>query len=236
MHTEREIIYGIWNIVRGGTINQDDKITERLLRSFLRIHRSKHISRNFNNGALVPDEVFQTLGSFEFTKISDFEFISSTLPKIVRLQHNAGIKANKDGYILSVLNSDEYNTAKVDRFDKHFPKLSFIDNKLKLYIGKKKQCSTGSNFSLLNNTIDSFLNESLLKDTVTLNLEAVLVNTDDQPGYDFTESIYPFPDELVEDLINSVNAREFNFYLKVGSDETTEGRENLSEKNTREEI
>lgn len=234
MKRELDVIYAIWEIVRAGQINQDDPINERLLRSFLRIHRGKHLSRNYSEGAQIPDEVFQNLGNIQFSLTNSGDFVSEILPKMIRFKNNFGFIADKDGYTIPVLNSEEFDTSKKNPFNKFHPKIKFIDDRMYLNIGLVQNCGD-NNLSSLNFAVNSFIEEAQ-KDIVTLNLRSVLVNPDDAPGYDFTTSIYPFPDELIEDLINSVNAREFNFFLKTRSDEVTNSRDNSSNFNTREEV
>lgn len=235
MSTEEEIIYAIWDIVRAGTINQDDSINERLLRSFLRIHRGKHLNKTFKKGTFLPDEVFQNLGSIPFNKKENNDFISSNLPKILRLKNNFGILATKEDYTISVVNSEEFKTSKKNPFNKFHPKIKYINDKMHLYIGRNQACSSGSHLSCLNHAINCFKIEAL-QNKIEVDINAVLVNPDDAPGYDFASSIYPYPDELIEDLINSVNAREFNLFLRTKSDETTDSRNNNSEFGTREEF
>jgi len=67
-------------------------------------------------------------------------------------------------------------------------------------------------------------------------MQAVLVDPDDGSGYNFTKSPYPMPDELIEDLINSVNAREFNLFLRTASDETTNMRNDAKQQNDSPEL
>jgi len=236
MSTEEEIIYAIWDIVRAGSINQDDSINERLLRSFLRIHRGKHINKTFKKGVFLPDELFQELGSIPFLKKGTNNYVSSILPKVIRMKSNFGILANKDDYTISIVNSEEFLTSKKNPYNKFHPKMKFVNNELHLYPGIKQVCcSEDQSLSSLNLAVESLYQESLFN-KIELNVRAVLVNPDDEPGYDFTSSIYPYPDELIEDLINSVKAREFNIFLRTKSDETTDSRNNTSEFQTREEF
>lgn len=234
MKTELDVIYAIHEIVRGGEINQDDTIEERLLRSFLRIHRGKHLLRMYNEGMDIPDEVFQSLGSVEFNRNSSGEWITDILPKTIRLK-NYGFMAMINGYPISVVNAEEFRNSKKSRYNKHHPLLKYINEKMTLSNGVKVNCCPGET-SLLNETIE-LLKSSFIEKDVSLDINAVLVDPDDAPGYDFTKSAYPFPDELIEDLINSVNAREFNLYLRVPRDEVGNSRSDvLPQENNKEEM
>jgi hypothetical protein len=238
MTTELELIYTIWDIVRAGQINSDDPINERLMRSFLKIHRGKHLEQYYKKGKQIPDECFQSLGTISFTSIGDV-LISNTLPKIIRFEKGRyGIMLDKDGFVISVFNSEEYTNAQFDRYNKFQPRVKFINNKLTLNIGLEQDCN-----QLLDNHTNSMLNITVRKlksektqNSVTLTGNAVLVNPDNETGYDFTLSPYPLSDELIESLINSVNAREFNLFLRMRSDETGDIRHNIAEQHTREEL
>ena len=238
MTTELDIIATIWDIVRGGEYNQDDSINERLLRSFLRIHRGKLLYRIYKNGEYIPDEAFQELGNIEFT-LSENVLTSPSLPKIIRFKNNYGIIASVDEYAISVVNSEEWNLLKKDKFNKYHPLIKFINNKLFLYTGEEIFCEReDTSTSLLNRTVRKLkeqLNTASSGTPVLINIKAVLVDPEDGLNYDFTTTPYPFPDELIEDLINSVNAREFNLFLRTRSDEVGDNRNNNAEFNTREE-
>lgn len=236
MKTELELIYTIWDIIRGGEFNQDDPINERLMRQFLRIHRGRTLNVAYKKGALIADECFQNLGTIYFSNINN-EYVSSVLPKIIRLRHSFGLMMSKDRYVLSVLNPLEFDNAPKDKFNKFQPKLKFINKKLTLNLGIEQigvQIEDLSN-SLMNSTIRKFEEETKLN-ILSITGLGILVNPDDEVGYNWTNSPYPMPDELIENLINSVNAREFNIFLKMKSDETGDNRNNTAEFNTREEI
>ena len=238
MKTELEIIYTIWDIVRGGETNSDDPLNERLMRQFISIHRGRMLNEAYKKGALVGDECFQSLGVINFTTTNNIN-TSSNLPKIIRFTNGYyGMMFNKDGYVISVLNSEEFENAKYNKYNKYQPKLKFLNNKLTFNIGMEQDCE-----QFIDSTYNSSLNVTVralkaeeASNTLKITGQAILVNPDDEVGYDFTSSPYPMPDELIENLINSVNAREFNLFLQVKSDETGDQRFNVAEKNTREEI
>lgn len=235
MRTEEEVISTLHDIVRSGEANQDDPINERLLRSFLRIHRGKHLSRAFRNGEQLPDEVFQNLGMISFF-LENGNYVSAVLPKIIRFPQNFGFVAEKDDYTISVVESGEFKNSINDRFNKYHPKLKFINRKLFLYLGLEQSCDLEDvSATPLNRAVRKFLLETQ-SNTVNINLRAVLVDPDDEAGYDFTVDPYPMPDELIEDLMNSVTARDFNLFLRTKSDETGDKRHNVAEQNTREEL
>ena len=237
MTTELELIYTIHAVVRAGEINQDDNINERLMRSFLSIHRGKLLAQEFKKGQLLPDECFQFVGEIPFTTLSQTEAISTDfIPKIIRLKNNTGIQLIKDEVVISVLGNEEYRNQKKDRFGKNQPKAKFMDNKLTVYFGNEDLCSTLEDMSLTHfNTTIRYIKSQAGLGNLTMDLNACLVNPDDGLGYDFTSSPYPLSDELIENLINSVNAREFNIFLRTKSDEIGDGNDNQEEFSQRQD-
>lgn len=234
MTTELEIIHTIWDTVRAGSKNQDDPINERLLRSYLRIHRGRKLHELYKDGTDLPDELFQDIGEINFFVGPKKEWISSILPKTIRL-NNYGFMLDKDGYAIQVVNSEEFENSKNHPFNKYQPKVKFINERMFLYTGKKIYNLEQGISSVLNDTIDS-INAQAILGQISINGKAILVNPDDERGYDFTSSAYPCPDEIIEHIMSSVNAREFQFFLNTRSDETGDGRDNSSEFNTREEV
>lgn len=236
MRTELDIIYTIWDIITGGETNSDDPINERLMRQFLRIHRGRTLATAYKRGDTIPDECFQNLGTIPFV-LENKEYVSTNvLPKIIRLKNNSGLMMNKDGYTLSVLNSLEFDNAPKDQFNKFQPKLKFINRKLVLSFGMEQignQIEDLTN-SLMNSTVRKFEQESKFN-TVSISGLGILVNTDEEVGYDWTVDPYPMPDELIENMINSVNAREFNVFLKMKPDEIGNNRNDAAQHNTNKE-
>ena len=236
MNTEEQLIYTIWDIVRAGQINDDDPINERLMRQFLSIHRAKLLNQYYKKGEQIPDECFQSIGSIGFS-LANNDWKSEKMPKVIRFEKgNYGMMFSKDGLPISVFNSEEFYTSQFDRYNKYHPKLKFINEKLVLFLGLEK-----NNNQNQDDTTNSSLNLVVRKlkaeasfNNVNIFGQAILVNPDDGEDYDFTSSAYPYPDELIESLINSVNAREFNLFLKLNSDEIGDGRQNNSPNNKEE--
>lgn len=236
MTTERDLIYTIWEIIRAGLPNQDDSINERLMRQFLTIHRGKSLSTAYNKGATIDEECFQNIGDLKFNFVDD-KYISTELDKVIRFPYSYGLMFDKDGFTIPILNSLEFHNSQKDRFNKFTPKLKLIGRKLELYLGKEIESNQIEDLSNsdLNITVKKLANEAKFG-SIELNGFAIFVNPDSEPDYDWTSTPYPMPDVLIENLINSVNAREFNIFLKMKSDETGDLRNNMSEYGTREEL
>jgi len=220
MVSERELIYTLWDTVRAGEFNQDDNINERLMRQYLSAHRGKILDQVSSKGALLPEEVFQSLGTINFS-FTGGVYVSPQLPKIIRFRHNYGIACFKGPYIISIMNSEEFDNAKYDQFNKFHPRLKFINRKLTFDLGNTQVCNQIEDLSnSVLNTAVRLLNEESKTNSVKITGMGALVRTDDEVGYDWLSDPYPMPDELIEQLMNSVSARDFNIFLKMRSDET----------------
>jgi hypothetical protein len=234
MRTEEEIISTIHLIVRAGEVNLDDPINERLLRSFLQIHRARNLEKKYEKGMQLPDEVFQDLSPLRFSFINGI--YEAAAPSTISLS-NFGFKINIDDFPLSVVNDEEFRNSMTDTFNKYSPKIKIIGRKLYLYAGNEQSCHLDDvSNSPMNRAIRKIKQSAITSTLLDVDFKAVLVNPDDEPGYDFTKHAYPMPNEDIEDLLNSINAREFNFFLRMKSDETGDSRDNTSEFQTREEI
>lgn len=220
MKTEAEIIYTLHDIVRGAQINADDPINERLMRQFLRLHRGKILNAYYKRAQLIPDECFQNLGLIEFQPENGL-FVSQVLPKTIRFKNHTGLMFFKDGFPISILNSEEFDLSIKNKFNKHHPRAKYIDNKLYLNIGQLVQCNQINNDpnSSLNAAVSKFLQE-IKNQFVVANGMAVLVNTDDEIGYDWTTDNYPMPDELIDELLTNIKAKDFQLFLQMNGDTT----------------
>ena len=237
MTTELELIYTLHDIVRGGKMNQDDPINERLMRSFLSAHRGKLLYKFYKDGRYISDVAFQECTDLVFEPFSDCVYVCNNVPKIIRFKDNAGFIATKNGYVISVVNSEEFETSQHNKFNKHHPLIKYIGGKMYLYSGMVQNCVTGQETeSVLNTTVNGFATELLANGNIKISLKAVLVNTDDGVGYDFTTSPYPLDDEIIEDMMNSTLSRDFNLFLRMKSDEVSDGRNNNADFGTREEM
>lgn len=225
MKTEEELIYMIWETVRAGQINQDDDINERLMRAYLQAHRAKHILKNYQNGEQVPDECFQYLPDLNMTRITGTnEFEYKNVPKTIRLNKwNTGMFLYVNGINVPIVKSEEYDLMKYDEWNKYKPRAKMLGYNLKLNMGEIDDCVCDSGFEQgMDVILQQYINDQLASGSLNVDLNALLVNPSDAPNYQWNIDSYPFPDEYIEDLINSVLSREFNIFLRAKADEVTD--------------
>lgn len=220
MRTEEQIIYTILNTVRGGEFNLDEAITERLLRNYLKTHRASHLAKYYNQGQTLENECYQETKELLFT-LSNGLWVSTDIPKFVSFKQNKGIILTKNGYEISVLSNEEFRLNQKSRWNKFQPSIKIQSNKAELYLGKANtiiQLDDDFSLSPLNQTIN-LINEEAITGTIKVQGVAVHLDPDDSPGYDFTTDSYPFPNERLDALINSVTARDLNIFIRMKSDD-----------------
>lgn len=224
MQTEREIIYNILNTIRDAEHNNDERISERLLRGFLRVYRAESLRKYYKNGHTVDDEVFQKISISPVKKnLKEFEI---NIPKIIRFQHHYGMFLEKNDVPIPILASEEYYYSKKNYHGKHIPKAKTNGNLLTVYTGVYDKCCVAEN-SENHLLIQSFYEDLLSggsKPTINLDFYGVLHNPDDDPNYDWENSVFPFPSERLDELKTQILSKEFGVMIKAKRDEIQNSR------------
>lgn len=225
METEAKIVYSIIETVEKGTLSDDIKIDERIVKAFYRKYRASVIAEYSMKGMTISDECFQDLGLLQFNYLSSKQF-TRELPKIIRLQSNFGLFFEKNGENVPVVNSEEYTLGMKNIINSKLPKAKFLGTKATIYIGNRVTMSCGPK-PKNNNALNDFINETRDNNntSVTVNVFAVLDNPDDCPGYDWTLSVCPTPSEINEEITTRILRKEYNIILNVKSDKITDGNQ-----------
>lgn len=228
MNTEREIIYQILNTIRDAEHNEDERIPERLMRSFLRTYRAESLRKYYKDGHVVNDEVFQRI-PIELTRTNLEEF-RGLIPKIIRMSNHYGFYVEKNGISIPIVESEQYHLSKKNPFGKNLVQTKTEQNSLTLFAGKLNQCMNGENdnallIGFLIDEVEPQLNDPQIKDIkINLDFFGVLHNPDDQPGYNWETDIFPFPSERLPELKGQILAKEFGIMVQAKKDEISNTR------------
>ena len=234
MENELQIIYSILQTVRGTELNNDETISERLIRAFILKHRPDILRKHYINGHVLNDEVFQIVPII-LTKQTEILF-KAQLPKVVHFDHSYGINIAFNGIVFGILSYEEFYLTIRNNKKNFFPLCYISQDQIYFYIGKKdsKAFSQSSETayainsfytSIYNQELSNYNNPIQAPVQLNLDLRAVLVNPDDQIGYSFESSIFPFPAERLPELEQTILAKEFNIILQTKKDEVQNARQ-----------
>lgn len=225
METEAKIVYSIINTAKKGLNNDDARLGERVIRSFLATYRGQILRDESFNGNIISEEAYQDLGTLSFTYLKSRQY-KRKLPKIIRLKDAMGIMIEKYDENIPVLSSEEFNLGLKSIINGFIPKAKFLSNEAVIFIGKKRITSCG-HYEPLNEFVDLFEEELVSGNgkEITAQVKAILDNPDDCLTYDWTKDPYPFPSEMIPDLVKEILRTEFNIILQVNTDKISDGNE-----------
>lgn len=225
MGTEEEIVYSIIETASKGNLSDDNRINERLVRSFLRTYRASAIAKSSSMGITITDECFQTLGSvkFDFVKARQFQ---AFLPKMILLNNNFGVYFQVSGENIPVLFSEEYSLSLKSLINGKLPKAKMIANKATIYAGEYLIVN-GKQKPVYNEVINELSTQISQNQNQFIEVEVygVLDNPDDGLDYDWTSSPYPCPSELIEEIKSKILAKEYNLILNIKPDKVTDSND-----------
>jgi len=212
METEEQIIYSLLDTIRNGLINNDEVISERLLRSYLRESRAFIIRSSFKEGYLIFGEEFQSLGDITLNSVAGE--ITYDLPRLIRLPNNASIRLTTvEGYVIPVLSKQDVQRSVSNPVTMFQPKAHIEGSTLSFYPGAKYPGAmrSGSGIHQYFNSISS----------LKAHLECVLYSPDDLVGYDWTKDPFPISAELLAVVKNNVLKKDLSVLLSMKTDQVT---------------
>ena len=233
--TEQELVYRILEIVRLEKV-AEDKIDQRVVRAYLRNHRGSKLSTYSKEGITITDEVFQYLGEIEFTTTdkTSYQLTTSKIPTVLDFKDGYGLYFMKGAINVPLVNSEDFEFSFHSLYNTYLPKVKRQGNVYTLYKGSLTGCAQDESdtYKSILGMHKEFISSANSKGGMSRNpyaikmpCWAVLNNPEDAPDYDWRKSPYPFPNEIVDQLINSVLAREFNIYLQRKEDSIGNDRE-----------
>ena len=233
MDTERHILYSILNGVRDAEHNNDEPVTESLLRNLIYTYRADSIRKHYRDGQTVSDEVFQRV-PLKLLRLVDGTFVAQ-MPKIIRFTNNYGMYIEKFGTTIPIVTSQEFSLGRNNPFNRKFPHCKSEGNQLILRVPDSLQGldQVGENYQVIKDFLDSiaaqelfnFNNPSMAKDVeINLDLRAVLSNPTDCEEYDWEVDIFPFPQERLPELRSQIMLKEFGIMKESKKDEVQNAR------------
>lgn len=228
MGTEQQLVYNILNTIRDAEHNEDERLSERLMRSYLRTYRAECLRKYYKNGHIVDDEVFQLI-TLSFKRIGNTNEFCAEIPKVIRFQNNYGFYLQKNGSTIPILNSEEYNLNKRNPFDGKLVNAKTEGNKITLSGGELTDCiasgteAEGLIGSILDE-VESQTNNGDKEIIIPFDFYGVLHNPEDAPGYDWEVDIYPFPSEKGDELKSQILRKEFGIMIQAKRDEVQNSR------------
>jgi len=220
MRTEEQIAYEILNIVYGGKVSNDDTVSERLVRSFMRKHRASKFGKYYSKGMDVDDFLFQEIGELEF-EINKHGDYTAEIPAIINFPLNQGLRVKKDSYQIPVVDKNAFDLSKKNIINKSSPKATLLGSRLIIYVGYNDPCNF-FDFSEKEKAVNSLIKEAGELDNISninAKVEAVLYDPDDGLNYNWTISPYPCPSDIIDQLTTSTLARDFELLIRNTSDQ-----------------
>lgn len=210
MNTEKHIVYELLNIIRNHEHNNDEPVTERLMRAYLKTYRSDLIRKHYKDEMNIPDECLQ-ITSLNLVRKNQSEFTGS-LPKIIRLKNHAGFSVYINGAPVPVVDSEEYHLSKTNPLGKQN------------FFGKAE----GSKLTVFQPLTSRRLNaDSVLLENIKVaetdrsefTLSCILTDPSDDPEYDWENDVYPFPSEKESELIVTILRQVFGISFQFKPDQ-----------------
>ena len=212
METEEQIIYDLLETIRGGILNNDETIDERLLRSYLRESRAYIIKQAFKDGTQIFGDEFQSLGDITLTNTSGVIWYS--LPRLIRLPNNQALRLTSvEGYVIPIVSKNDVQRSKTHPVNKFQPKAYIEGSKLYFYPGKKFSDAMDEGAG-----IDTFFDSIV---ALGAHLECVLYDPKDLTGYDWTSDYFPISAELLALVKNNIMKKDLSILVQMKTDEVT---------------
>lgn len=229
METERQIVYSILNTLNNHSYNNDEDISERLVRSHILAYRADSIRKHYKNGHTVGDEVFQSLPiSFKSPNVGynfkpGYREFTADAPRVIRLDKHFGFKLQSGHFSIPVLSNDYYNSLHNNDGICNDSFAGTYGDKIKLSLVKSgpfiSHREIYQSIQASENKGGEFIN-------IDLTLYAILYNPSDDPTYDWENDIFPFPAERSPELKMQILKNEFGIIadLRAKKDEVANAR------------
>jgi hypothetical protein len=208
--TEENIVYQLLEVLRASELNNDEVVGEREVRAYMRVHRAELIHKYSLKGLIIQDVCFQTI---ELPLIAVGSEFAANVPAIIRLPQNFGIKLSTHcRENIPVVSEENFTLSLRHPINKYQPK-GFIQE------GKLVINATSVSPQAIDGGARIAATIAEIEDDRVVHLTSVLDDPSISPNYDWTVNEYPFPQENIKHLKDSILRREFNLILQTKSDQ-----------------
>jgi len=222
--TEESIVYQLLSSIRAGELANDEVITERRIRSFLRTHRANEIFKAFDKGAQISDQCFQKV-ELNLVRFGKIEW-ESPIPQIIQLPNNFGVKFMTPGFTnISVLDEENYHLSKFSPVNRFLPVAKIENGKLLLRVPGPSPYAM--NYGRGSAILTACLDANIAKAVISV----VLEDPDDGIGYDWTTSPYPISPENIQTLKDNILRKEFQMILGTKADQVPNTKNDILRNN-----
>jgi hypothetical protein len=195
MITEKEIVYSILNSLRGGHSNNNDLLSNRLIRSWIAAERANLLLQFTDSGRSVSEENYQSLSTKTFTLVSD-NIYKHTLPKIIYFNRRSGVRIRYNNEAVLMCTKSQDRNYQKDNYFSSVKRAWVIGNEMYVRIG------TGNETNL------------------NLDIDAILYYPSDDINYNWETDVYPLQSELITVLKQTAIKNEQNI-INMALNDTT---------------
>ena len=211
METEDSIVYQLLDEVRGAKLNNDEVITERHIRSFMREKRASIIGKSYNRDYLVTEDEFQSFGIVDLTFGATSYYYD--VPPLISLKDNMGIRILAGtGASIPVMTRENYRLAGANPLQKYQPRAYLQGQRLYVVGGS-------SNLDFMDQGAGNDATRDSIYTSQQIYLEAVLYDPSGLSTYDWTNDPYPLAPELISRLKNDIKRTSLASIIQTKSDE-----------------
>lgn len=238
MKTELELVYYIINNSRNAEHNDDEAVTERLIRTYIRNHRADIMRKHYKNGIYIADEIFQNI-SLRLIRQPNGEFMCQ-YPKLIHFEHDYGFYIQKDGVNIPITRSHRVENFKKNFFGRNFAVGRISDDKFYVTIPNIANLNldlTSDNGMFLNLVNQEILEQEIYNNNnnpgmskpvgLTMSMHAILFDPSDDLSYDWESDTFPFPSERMLELGNQILAKEYGIMAASKKDEVQNARADI---------
>lgn len=219
--TEEEIVYSIIETLNANEYNNDNKITERMVRNLIYQYRGEILRKYYSEGDEINEECFQLI-ELNFKRKGVLEFQANASAGVMEFSLRQGFFLEKFGVTIPVVSSMEYSLSQ----EADLPLAKKIGTLITLKYQKSLVSCIKPNSpkAVVLKAFQREVRQSPKDESIKADLYAVLVDPSKGKDYDWLSTPFPFPGEKIDELKTTILRKEFQITANVKSDEIQNAR------------